>query len=60
MSIGLRHHCIESLLRGLFIFVAIFVAGYPMYAAMIYQTIPVFTNAFTHANISLPNAFDKA
>ncbi|MFY7963396.1 MAG: sterol desaturase family protein [Chitinophagaceae bacterium] len=59
VTTGLRHHPIESVLRGLFFFIAIFVAGAPMYAVMIYQTILVFATAFTHANIGLPNTFDK-
>jgi sterol desaturase/sphingolipid hydroxylase (fatty acid hydroxylase superfamily) len=57
---GLRHHPIESVLRGLFFFLAILVSGAPMYAIMIYQTFLVFFTAFTHANISLPKKIDHA
>ena len=60
VTTGLRHHPIESVLRGLFFFMGIFVAGAPMYAVMIYQTILIFATAFTHANISLPIKIDKA
>ncbi len=60
VTTGLRHHPFESVLRGLFFFMAIFVAGAPMYAVMIYQTILIFATAFTHANISLPRKIDKA
>lgn len=56
---GLRHHPIESLVRGAFIISGIFLVGAPMYCVMIYQTILIFATAFTHANISLPKAFDK-
>lgn len=59
VTTGLRHHPIESVLRGLFFFMGIFVAGAPMYAVMIYQTILIFATAFTHANISLPTKIDK-
>lgn len=59
VTTGLRHHPIESVLRGLFFFMGIFVAGAPMYAVMIYQTILIFATAFTHANISLPLRVDK-
>ena len=59
VTTGLRHHPIESVLRGLFFFIGIFVAGAPMYAVMIYQTILVFATAFTHANISLPINVDR-
>ncbi len=60
VTTGLRHHPVESVLRGLFFFMAIFVSGAPMYAVMIYQTILIFATAFTHANISLPTKIDKA
>jgi sterol desaturase/sphingolipid hydroxylase (fatty acid hydroxylase superfamily) len=60
VTTGLRHHPIESILRGLFFFIGIFVAGAPMYAVMIYQTILVFATAFTHANINLSAKIDKA
>jgi sterol desaturase/sphingolipid hydroxylase (fatty acid hydroxylase superfamily) len=58
VTTGLRHHPIESLLRGLFFFLGIFVSGSPMYAVMIFQTLLVLTAAFTHANISLPRWID--
>jgi len=58
-SSGLRHHPIESLLRGVFIFMGIALSGAPMYAVMIFQTILVFDTAFTHANIKLPNWLDN-
>lgn len=57
---GLRHHPIESLLRGCFVMCGVVLAGAPMYSVMIYQTILIFATAFTHANISLPKAIDKA
>ncbi len=60
VTTGLRHHPGESILRGLFFFMGIFVSGAPMYAVMIFQTILVFSTAFTHANISLPPWLDKA
>ncbi len=59
VTTGLRHHPGESILRGLFFFAGIFVAGAPMYAVMIFQTILVFATAFTHANISLPKKLDQ-
>jgi len=56
---GLRHHPVESVIRGLFFFAGILLSGAPMYAVMIYQTILVFFTAFEHANISLPAWLDK-
>ena len=58
VTTGLRHHPVESLLRGLFFFMGIAVSGAPMYAVMIFQTILVLSTAFTHANIRLPKWLD--
>lgn len=57
---GLRHHPVESVLRGVFFFMGIAVSGAPMYAVMIFQTILVFATAFTHANIRLPQWLDTS
>jgi sterol desaturase/sphingolipid hydroxylase (fatty acid hydroxylase superfamily) len=59
VTTGLRHHPVESVLRGIFFFMAIVVSGAPMYAVMIFQTIVIIATAFTHANISLPKALDN-
>jgi sterol desaturase/sphingolipid hydroxylase (fatty acid hydroxylase superfamily) len=60
VTTGLRHHPGDSLLRGIFFILLIFVSGAPMYSVMIYQTLVVISTAFTHANISLPGWLDKA
>lgn len=60
VTTGLRHHPIESILRGLFFFLGIFISGSPVYAVMIYQTVLILSTAFTHANISLPRWFDSS
>jgi sterol desaturase/sphingolipid hydroxylase (fatty acid hydroxylase superfamily) len=60
VTTGLRHHPVESVLRGIFFFMGIAASGAPMYAVMIYQTILVFFTAFEHANISLPKWLDNA
>jgi sterol desaturase/sphingolipid hydroxylase (fatty acid hydroxylase superfamily) len=59
VTTGLRHHPVESVLRGLFFMIGIIIAGAPVYAVMIYQTLLVLVTAFTHANISLPLWLDK-
>lgn len=59
VTTGLRHHPGDSLLRGIFFIIFIFLSGAPMYAVMIYQTLVVAFTAFTHANISLPASIDK-
>lgn len=60
VTTGLRHHPGDSLLRGIFFLILIFISGAPMYGVMIYQTLVVVATAFTHANISLPKKVDKA
>lgn len=60
VTTGLRHHPGDSLLRGIFFLLLIFVSGAPMYSVMIYQTLVVLATAFTHANISLPKKLDAA
>ncbi len=60
VTTGLRHHPGDSLLRGIFFLLLIFISGAPMYSVMIYQTLVVIATAFTHANISLPRKLDKA
>lgn len=60
VTTGLRHHPGDSLLRGIFFLLLIFVSGAPMYAVMIYQTLVVLATAFTHANMRLPVWLDKA
>jgi sterol desaturase/sphingolipid hydroxylase (fatty acid hydroxylase superfamily) len=57
---GLRHHPVESVLRGLFFFMGIAFSGAPVYGVMIFQTILIFATAFTHANISLPKWLDAS
>lgn len=59
VTTGLRHHPGDSILRGIFFMLLIFVSGAPMYSVMIYQTLLVLATAFTHANISLPKKLDK-
>lgn len=60
VTTGLRHHPGDSLLRGIFFLLLIFLSGAPMYSVMIYQTLVVLSTAFTHANISLNPKLDKA
>ena len=59
VTTGLRHHPVESVLRGAFFFMGIFLSGAPIYAVMIYQTALVLFTGFTHANISLPKKLDR-
>jgi sterol desaturase/sphingolipid hydroxylase (fatty acid hydroxylase superfamily) len=60
VTTGLRHHPGDSIFRGIFFLLLIFVSGAPVYTIMIYQTLLVLATAFTHANISLPKKLDKA
>jgi len=58
VTTGLRHHPVESIFRGVFMLIGVLVAGAPMYAVMIYQTLLVLATQFTHANIRLPRWLD--
>jgi sterol desaturase/sphingolipid hydroxylase (fatty acid hydroxylase superfamily) len=60
VTTSLRHHPMESILRGVFFLAGVLVAGAPMYAVMIFQTVLVLVVQATHANISLPSKWDKA
>jgi len=59
VTTGLRHHPGDSILRGVFFIILIFISGAPVYAVMIYQTLLLVSTAFTHANINLPKWLDK-
>jgi sterol desaturase/sphingolipid hydroxylase (fatty acid hydroxylase superfamily) len=59
VTTGLRHHPLESVWRGVFFYIGIFVAGAPMFAVLLYQTLLVFITGFTHANIGLPKWLDR-
>lgn len=59
VTTGLRHHPVESVVRGLFFFAAILVSGAPIYAVMIFQTVLTIFVGFTHANIRLPRKIDN-
>jgi len=60
VTTGLRHHPVESVFRGVFFLAGVFVAGAPVYAVMIFQTLLVVFVQFTHANIRLPKKLDTA
>jgi len=59
VTTGLRHHPGDSLLRGVFFLLLIFISGAAVYSVMIYQTLVVLSTAFTHANIRLPKNADR-
>lgn len=59
VTTGLRHHPMESVLRGVFFLMGVIVSGAPVYAVMIYQTFLVLSTQFTHANIRLPRWIDR-
>ncbi|HEX6332742.1 MAG TPA: sterol desaturase family protein [Flavisolibacter sp.] len=59
VTTGLRHHPVESVLRGIFFLMGILLTGAPVYAVMIYQTALILATQFTHANIRLPKWIDR-
>ena len=60
VTTGLRNHPGDSILRGIFFILLIFVSGAPIYGVMIYETLLVFVTAFIHANINLPGWLDSS
>jgi sterol desaturase/sphingolipid hydroxylase (fatty acid hydroxylase superfamily) len=59
VTTGLRHHPVESVVRGIFFFMGIILSGAPVYAVMIFQTLLIIATQITHANISLPKWLDN-
>lgn len=59
VTTGLRHHPVESVVRGVFFFMGIILSGAPVYAVMIFQTLLIIATQITHANISLPKWLDN-
>ena len=54
-----RHHPGESVLRFVFTVTGVMIVGSPMWMVFLYQSLSVFMAQFTHANISLPEKFDR-
>jgi sterol desaturase/sphingolipid hydroxylase (fatty acid hydroxylase superfamily) len=57
---ALRHHPVESVFRDVFLLLAIFVAGTPVWLVFLYQSCSAFLSQFNHANIKLPMWLDNA
>ena len=55
-----RHHPIESVIRFSFTLFGVFAVGTPIAIVMLYQAMSLVFTQFTHANIKLPEAVDKA
>ena len=55
-----RHHPGDYLLREVFSLIAIVIGGIPLAYYLFYRILTVFFAYFTHANISLPRALDRA
>ncbi|WP_428225918.1 sterol desaturase family protein [Flavobacterium sp.] len=53
-----RHHPLESIIRFLFTWVAIFSIGAPVWLFFMYQSTSVLLSQFNHANIKLPQSLD--
>jgi sterol desaturase/sphingolipid hydroxylase (fatty acid hydroxylase superfamily) len=59
VTTSLRHHPGESLFRVVFTIFAILIAGVPIGAVMLYQTLSAFFAQITHANIKTPAKIDR-
>lgn len=55
-----RHHPVESLFRAVFTFLAVLIAGAPLWLVFLYQFLSVLFSQFNHANISLPKWLDQS
>ncbi|MCG8605806.1 sterol desaturase family protein [bacterium] len=59
VTTSLRHHPGESFFRVVFTILAILIAGAPIGAVMLYQTLSAFFAQITHANIKTPAKIDR-
>jgi sterol desaturase/sphingolipid hydroxylase (fatty acid hydroxylase superfamily) len=55
-----RHHPLESVVRYVFTLFGVFIIGTPIAIVMLYQSLSLVATQFSHANIKLPKAVDKA
>lgn len=54
-----RHHPGESVIRFIFTALGVLLVGSPMWMFFLYQSLSVVFSQFNHANIALPEKFDK-
>ncbi len=54
-----RHHPGESVIRFIFTALGVLLVGSPMWMVFLYQSLSVVFSQFNHANIALPEKFDK-
>ena len=55
-----RHHPLESVVRYVFTLFGVFIIGTPIAIVMLYQSLSLVATQFSHANIKLQKAVDKA
>ena len=54
-----RHHPAESVFRFVFTFIAVLVAGAPLWMVFLYQSLSVTLSQFNHSNIKMPEWLDN-
>lgn len=54
-----RHHPVESIFRFVFTFLAVIVAGAPLWMVFLYQSLSVTLSQFNHSNIKMPVWLDN-
>jgi len=59
VTTGLRHHPIETLVRFTFMLMATLLGGVSIGVIFMYQVIAVLFAQLTHANVRIPDAFDR-
>jgi len=55
-----RHHPVESMFRAIFTFLAVVIAGAPVWLLFMYQFLSVLISQFNHANIAMPKWLDQS
>lgn len=60
VTTGTRHHPFDFIIRETFALIAVIIMGMPIAFYLFYRILSVFFTYFTHANIALPKAVDKA
>lgn len=54
-----RHHPGESVIRFAFTTLGVLIVGSPMWMVFVYQTLSVIASQFNHANIAIPEKWDR-
>lgn len=54
-----RHHPAESVFRFIFTFIAVLIAGAPLWMVLLYQSLSATLSQFNHSNVKMPKWLDN-